>query len=94
MLQDLLTAQKQASIFATGLLLLLSLGTLASIALIIVALWAVVELLTLAIQSIVECLTTASNLFTSSPDLVKVLLLAIVGVVAYWLIRRYRRAKV
>lgn len=91
MLQDLhsyLTPQKQASVYATGLMTILALGTLSLIALILAALWLFVQLAALILQCVVECLTTIGYLYASADPLIKFLILVSVGFVVYRLVRK------
>jgi hypothetical protein len=83
-LQDVhLTPQRQASIYAQGLLILLALGTLTAIGLCIAALWLLVEVIQLLLTAIVEACTTIGATFQAADPLVKFLLLVAIGFVLY-----------
>lgn len=94
MLQDLhsyLTPQRQAHIYATGLMTIVALGTISLIALCLAALWLLIELATLIVQSVVECLTTIGTTYASADPLVKFLILVGIGFVVYRLVRKVWR---
>jgi len=83
-LQDLhLTPQRQAHIYATGLLTILTLGTFAVIAACFAALWGVVELATLALTAIVEACNIIGQTYASADPMIRFLLLVALGLVAY-----------
>lgn len=83
-----LTPQKQASIYATGLLTILTLGTLATILLCIAALWLVAQVVTLLLASAIECLSTVAQLYTASDPRIKFVLLVAIGYAVYRVARR------
>jgi len=78
-----LTPQRQAHIYATGFLTIITLGTFAVVAACLAALWAVVELATLLLTSIVECCSTIGATYTAADPLVKLLILASLAYVTY-----------
>ncbi|HVU68017.1 MAG TPA: hypothetical protein VHD63_12840 [Ktedonobacteraceae bacterium] len=86
-----LTPQRQAHIYATGLLTILTLGTLAAIGACLAALWALVELATLLVTSIVECCSLFGQTYASADPLVKFLLLVALGFVIYRVMRKVWR---
>ncbi|MGH2506953.1 MAG: hypothetical protein ACRDHZ_06005 [Ktedonobacteraceae bacterium] len=82
-----LTPQRQAHIYSTGLLTIITLGTLALIATCFVAMWALVELATLVFIAIFEACTLIGQLYSAADPLVKVLIWVILGTVLYRLAR-------
>lgn len=81
--------QRQAHIYASGLLALLSLGTFALIAVCIAAFWLLIQFALLALQSIVECSHAIGTTFQSADPLVKFLMLLACGFVVYRVARRF-----
>lgn len=81
--QDILTPQREASLWATTLLVTISLGTLALIALVFVALWLLVELAQLLLTATVEACNTIGATYASADPLIKFLLLVALGFVVY-----------
>lgn len=59
--QDILTAQRQAHVYAVGMLWLLTVGTFATIALGLAVLWLLVELAQLLLTVTIECCATISG---------------------------------
>lgn len=91
-LQDLhLTPQRQAHIYATGLLTIITLGTFAVIAACLAALWLLVELATLLLTAMVEACNTIGQTYASADPLVKFLILVALGFVVYRAGRRLLR---
>lgn len=86
-----LTPQRQAHIYATGLLTILTLGTLAAIAACLAAIWLVVELATLLLTATVECCATIGATYAGADPLVKFLILVALGFVACHTGRRLLR---
>ena len=63
-LDYLLTPSQQARIFATGLLAILTLGTLSLILLCFIALWAVVQACTTIVLSLIATLDAVQNAYS------------------------------
>lgn len=82
-LQDIWSPQRQAHVFAVGALVIITLGTLATIALCIAALWLLVELATLLLTVTVEACATIGQTFTAADPLVKFLILASIAYIVY-----------
>lgn len=78
-----LTASSQAHVFASGLLILLTLGTLAAIALCLAALWFLAELAALLLTTTIECCSTIAATYTAADPLVKFLILASLAIIAW-----------
>lgn len=92
MLSDFhLTPQRQAHVYAAGLLTIITLGTFAVIAACFVALWLLVELATLLLTATVEACNTIGQTYASADPLVKFLLLVAIGFVVYHAGRRLLR---
>lgn len=81
--QSILTAQRQAHIYATGLLAIITLGTLALIGLCFVALWFLVELAQLLLTAIAESCAIIGQTFTTADPLVKFLILVSLAYLTY-----------
>lgn len=81
--QDILRPQHQAHIYATGLLAIITLGTLALIGLCIAALWFLVELVQFLLIAIVESCATIGQTFSTADPLVKFLILASLAYIGY-----------
>lgn len=78
MLQDLhlhLTPKRQASIYASGLLAIISLGSLSLLMICLACLWLAIQLVLLLFTTLVASCTVLSSTFAHSPDLVKLLIL-------------------
>lgn len=86
-----LTPQRQAHIYASGLLTILTLGTLATIAACLAAIWGVVELAALLLTATVEACATIGTTFAAADPLVKCLVLAGLAYIAYRAGRRMMR---
>lgn len=95
MLDDLhLTSQKRASLFATGFLVVLTLGTFAVIGLCIAAFWLLVEVCSLLLQVTIETLSTIGQTYGEADPMIRFLLLVAIGYVLYRLGRHiFRRAQ-
>lgn len=92
MFQDLhLTPQRQASIYATAVLVLLFLGTLASILLVIAAAWFVLELFALILFSAIECCELIGQTFQMADPMIRFLILVVIGLVLYRTFKHFRR---
>ena len=85
------TPQRQAHIYATGFLVILTLGTLAAIAACLIAIWAVVQFATLLLTSIIESCTMVGQMYASADPLVKFLILVAIGFLIYQAGRRFLR---
>lgn len=90
-LQDVITPQRQAHIYASGLLTIITLGTLGAIAACIAAIWAVVELAALLLTVTVETCSTIGSTFAAADPLVKFLILAGLAYITYRAGRRIAR---
>ena len=89
--QDLpISPQRQAHLYATGMLTILALGTLASFAVVLTALWLLVQLVTLMIQSSIEALTTLGATYQVADPLVRFLMLVALAYGLYHLVRRFK----
>src|SRR5882672_10568100 len=91
-LHTVLTPQRAAHVYALGLVWLLVIGTLATIVLILVALWAVFALAQLLLAATVESSSAISQTFFQADPFVRVLILAGLTWLGYRLIKRMRRA--
>lgn len=88
-----LSPARQAHIYASGMLTIITLGTLALIAACFAALWLLVEMATLIFTAIVESCALIGQLYTSADPLVKFLILLSISYASYRLIRwRWLRA--
>lgn len=89
MFSDLhLSPQRQARIYATGLLTLLTLGSLALIAFCFLALWLVAQIANLALQSLIELASTWSAI----DPILKLFLLICASYLLYRAVKRWRSA--
>lgn len=89
MLQDsLLSPTRQAHIYAAGFLTILTLGTLATIALCLASIWFLVELAQLLLAAIVESCSTIAATYTAADPLVRFLMLVAIGYLIYSVGRR------
>ena len=86
-----LSPRRQAHIYASGFLVLLTLGTLAAIGLCLAALWLLVELTMLLLISIIECCSAIGTTYAAADPLVKFLILVAIGAVFYYAGRRLLR---
>lgn len=94
MFQDLhITPKQQANIFATGFLVIITLGTLASIGLCIAALWLLVELGQLLLTAIIECCQSIGATYQAADPLVRFLILVSIGFVVYCIVRHFRQSR-
>jgi hypothetical protein len=90
-----LSPQRQAHIYASGFLAIITLGTLALIALCIAALWALVELASLLLTATVEACSSIGATYAAADPLVKFLILASLAYLGYRVGRRLlRRAQI
>lgn len=94
MLQDLhslLSPQRQAHIYASGLTAIMVLGTLTLIMLGLAALWLVMQFALLLLTTLIASCNTLATTFTNSPDLVKLVILCAGLFVAYKGVRKVWR---
>ncbi len=78
-----LSPERQAHLYATGMLTILTLGTLASIAAVVAALWLLVQVVILCLESTIEALTTVGATYQAADPLVRFLILLTIGAVLY-----------
>jgi hypothetical protein len=90
-MSTILTPERQAHIYATGLLWLISIGTLATIALSVAAIWLLVELAQLLLAGIVEGSRAIDATFAAADPFVRLLILASLGYLAYRVARKLLR---
>ena len=92
-LHDLpISPQRQASLFAAGMLTILTLGTLASFAVVLTALWLLVQFVALLFQSMIEVLSSVGTTYQAADPLIRFLILVATGYSLYRLVRRYAPA--
>lgn len=91
MQQRIFSMKMQAHIFASGLLILLTLGTLAAVALCLAALWLLVQAAALLLTSTVEACSAIAATYTAADPLVKFFILASLATLAYRAGRRMLR---
>lgn len=92
MIQDLhLSPRAQAHCYALGLLVALTLGTLAMIGLVVAAFWLLIQFCALLLSSTLEACSAIGGTFASADPLVKFLILASVAYIVYRVVRRVWR---
>jgi hypothetical protein len=87
--QDILSPQRQAHAYAVGMLWLLTIGTLATIALGLFAFLGLVELAQLLLTAMVESCAAIGQTFQTADSFTRVIILVFIGLVLY---RAGRRA--
>lgn len=89
-LQDLhITPRQEAAVLTTGLLVVLFLGILASIGVVVAALWLLVQVVTLLLTSVIEALDSLGALYQAADPMIRFFLLVAIGFLAWRIIRRY-----
>lgn len=81
--------RQQAYVYRSGLVALLSLGTLSLLALCLAACWLLFRFVLLAFQSMLECGQAIDNTFQAADPLVRFLMILAVGFVLYRIVRRF-----
>ena len=91
MIHNFLTAQRQAHLYASGFLAIITLGTLALIALCIAALWALVEVAALLLTATIETCAAIGSTYVAADPLVRFLILAGISYITWRAGRRMLR---
>lgn len=83
-----LTLKQESHAFAAGMLTILALGTLASFAVVLTALWLLVQFVALLFQSMIEVLSSLGATYQAADPLIRFLMLVAIGYTLYRLVRR------
>ncbi len=90
--QDILSPQRQAHIYASGLLAIIFLGSIGLIVACFVVLWLAFQFVALLLASVVECSIAISHLFSSAAPLLEFLILCTLGLLAVKAVYKVWRA--